>query len=322
MIKIRFMFLKYLILFFFIVTNSFAGRDQQNCEADRPCIDNIYQDGNSIVVEWFSMNGYDHYNVRWEGSDGSIWRQREIPGGYKRSDRLNHVLEPGVGYSASIQGCKKPLIGDSDCSPWTVKGIDIGESESSGDSGTIGEAVGRSMRGETENKTMSTTMAEGTVQDGVNLQGYDYGQFEAWEANDCVQRCSSDNHCRAWTFVKPGTEKPSGHCWLKEQVASPTPCDRCISGIKASSSNSGGFGNPSNRTIRSNIEDGINLQGYDYRQFQAWDLNACVKECSGDYECRAWTFVKPGTEEPSGHCWLKNQISSPTPCDRCISGVK
>ena len=51
--------------------------------------------------------------------------------------------------------------------------------------------------------------------DGVNLPGHDYANFDAPSAFVCRTTCGGESNCQAYTWVKPGIQGPSGHCWLK-----------------------------------------------------------------------------------------------------------
>jgi PAN domain len=54
--------------------------------------------------------------------------------------------------------------------------------------------------------------------------------------------------------------------------------------------------------------DGFNLPGSDYDNFSAGSAMLCTLTCAGDPRCKARTWVKPGIQEPSGHCRLKDRV--------------
>src|SRR4029077_14418879 len=54
--------------------------------------------------------------------------------------------------------------------------------------------------------------------------------------------------------------------------------------------------------------DGTNLPGRDYANFPAPSAFVCRSSCGGESRCQAYTFVKPGIQGPTGHCWLKSSL--------------
>src|SRR6185436_4553754 len=71
------------------------------------------------------------------------------------------------------------------------------------------------------------------------------------------------------------------------------------------------------------VEAGADRPGADYRDYEMTDADAskCALDCSGDEQCRAYTFVKPSDGKP-GRCRLKNKASAKVASDCCVSGVK
>jgi hypothetical protein len=67
--------------------------------------------------------------------------------------------------------------------------------------------------------------------------------------------------------------------------------------------------------------DGFNLPGSDYDNFSAGSPMLCMQTCAGDWRCRAWTWVKPGIQEPGGHCWLKHRVPNLVKDSCCNSGA-
>lgn len=68
--------------------------------------------------------------------------------------------------------------------------------------------------------------------------------------------------------------------------------------------------------------ENTNLNGSDYRSFDTGDVSHCESTCSQEAACRAWTYVRPGVQVPSGKCWLKRSVPEPTLSRCCISGIK
>jgi PAN domain len=54
--------------------------------------------------------------------------------------------------------------------------------------------------------------------------------------------------------------------------------------------------------------DGTNLPGHDYADFNAPSAFVCRTTCGGEARCQAYTWVKPGIQGPTGHCWLKDTL--------------
>lgn len=147
--------------------------------------------------------------------------------------------------------------------------------------------------------------------DGFNMPGSDYDNFNADSAFVCRNTCGGDSRCQGWTWVKPGIQGPGGHCWLKFRI--PTLVrDNCCS--------SGSHENISARDLKA--EDHTNRPGLDYSNFQSSSWSECETACARDGNCAAWSYVRPGIQGPTGHCWLKRQVPHPVNDVGVISGVK
>jgi hypothetical protein len=48
----------------------------------------------------------------------------------------------------------------------------------------------------------------------------------------CLNLCSADAPCKAWTYVKPGVQAPNPRCWLKNTVPEARANSCCTSGVK------------------------------------------------------------------------------------------
>jgi hypothetical protein len=72
-----------------------------------------------------------------------------------------------------------------------------------------------------------------TVESGADRPGADYRDYEVTDPDPsrCALDCSSDEQCKAYTFVKPAGGKP-GHCRLKDRAPAKVPSDCCVSGLK------------------------------------------------------------------------------------------
>jgi hypothetical protein len=72
-------------------------------------------------------------------------------------------------------------------------------------------------------------------------------------------------------------------------------------------------------------EPGTDRPGGDYRNFNLdrADYRLCQAECNRDARCRAWTYVRPGIQDPThARCWLKSSVPNKGPSSCCDSGVK
>ena len=147
--------------------------------------------------------------------------------------------------------------------------------------------------------------------DGTNLPGHDYANFDAPSASVCRASCGGESRCQAYTWVKPGIQGPSGHCWLKDTLPAI---------VKDACCNSGPRNFISKRDLRA--EDKINRPGSDFKNFTTNSWNTCEAACAEDDICMSWTYVRPGVQGPGGHCWLKNRVARPVRDANTVSGVK
>jgi PAN domain len=147
--------------------------------------------------------------------------------------------------------------------------------------------------------------------DGFNLPGSDYANFNAESAFVCRNTCGGDSRCQAWTWVKPGIQGASGHCWLKHRVPTLVKDNCCNSGSRA---------NISARDLKA--EDRTNRPGFDYKNFDTDSWSACESACKGEDQCAAWSYARPGAQRPRGHCWLKVRVPPPVADAGAVSGVK
>lgn len=74
----------------------------------------------------------------------------------------------------------------------------------------------------------------GAMEEGVNLPGMDYRNFELPSADPdlCRRACVSEDRCRSYTYVKPGEQGPKARCWLKYGIPQPERNACCISGTR------------------------------------------------------------------------------------------
>jgi hypothetical protein len=69
---------------------------------------------------------------------------------------------------------------------------------------------------------------------------------------------------------------------------------------------------------------GTDLPGSDYRSAALNDNNptTCKTMCATDAKCLAWTFVKPGVQNPKAMCWLKSAVPPSHANPDATSGIK
>ena len=63
---------------------------------------------------------------------------------------------------------------------------------------------------------------------GEDYVGYNMANLQP---DFCQQSCIDDRQCRAWTYVRPGTQGPQARCFLKKQVPALTQANCCVSGV-------------------------------------------------------------------------------------------
>ncbi|MES2537610.1 MAG: PAN domain-containing protein [Pseudomonadota bacterium] len=142
---------------------------------------------------------------------------------------------------------------------------------------------------------------------GTDRPGSDYSNFELQTPNPamCAARCSNDAQCQAWSYVQPGVQGTLARCWLKNAVPPATAAAFAVSGVRS-------------------FEYDTDRPGSDYSNFELTqaDPAACAARCAGDAQCQGWTYVMPGVQGPSAHCWLKNAVPPSVAADFAVSGVR
>jgi len=147
--------------------------------------------------------------------------------------------------------------------------------------------------------------------DGFNMPGLDYANFNADSSFICRDSCGGDSRCQGWTWVRPGIQGPSGHCWLKFKLPALVKDNCCSSGPRNFISQ---------REMKA--EARTNRPGLDYKHFDMDSWAACEKACAADTSCAAWSYVNPGIQGPHGRCWLKGRVPNPVTDSNVVSGVK
>jgi hypothetical protein len=71
-----------------------------------------------------------------------------------------------------------------------------------------------------------------TFDRSIDRPGLDYSNAPSQGASDCSFACQTENQCRAWAYVRPGIQGPSGRCWLKNAVPRAVRNTCCTSGVR------------------------------------------------------------------------------------------
>lgn len=98
------------------VTSAYAAsfeNDYLGCGAGSPCIDGLYQQGDTIHITWLNY-GSDGYNVLWSrpGNGGQI----HVDGTSATLKTPNHNMT----YTFSVEGCDTHFLARSTCTPWSA----------------------------------------------------------------------------------------------------------------------------------------------------------------------------------------------------------
>lgn len=147
--------------------------------------------------------------------------------------------------------------------------------------------------------------------DNQNRPGNDYANFDAASAFVCSNTCGGESQCKAYTFVRPGIQGPSGRCWLKNPTPQAVSDGCCFSGLHPNGV--GGMMKPEDKTDR---------PGSDFRNFESNGWESCQSACQSSGQCLSWTYARRGVQGPNGVCWLKNAVARPFPNPGTVSGVK
>jgi PAN domain len=146
--------------------------------------------------------------------------------------------------------------------------------------------------------------------DNQNRPGSDYANFDAASAFVCANTCAGESQCKAYTFVRPGIQGPSGHCWLKNATPQAVSDGCCFSGLHP------------NGAGMMRAEDKTDRAGSDINSFEIAGWQNCQSACQNEGSCSSWTYVRPGIQGPGGRCWLKNAVARPFSNPGTVSGVK
>ena len=95
-----------------------AATPTRACPDDRPCFGQAFVDRDGLYFDWddFGGNRYTHYNVRWSRA-GIEERQ------FETRNEFFTIRNPHrqTVYTLKVQGCRRPVIGASTCTPWEAR---------------------------------------------------------------------------------------------------------------------------------------------------------------------------------------------------------
>jgi hypothetical protein len=156
--------------------------------------------------------------------------------------------------------------------------------------------------------------APALAQMGFDRPGGDYAQsrIESRDPADCAMVCERDRRCKAWSFTFPSDPRSSANCWLKNSLPTRVPNSCCVSGV---------HGAGVVELSRGPVENFVDRYGGDYRSLPADSDTDCRTACTGDKNCRAWTFARAGYAGREARCFLKGEIKPPRRAPGLVSGV-
>jgi 1-phosphatidylinositol phosphodiesterase len=156
-----------------------------------------------------------------------------------------------------------------------------------------------------------------SIEFNVNRPGQDYYSFEPTEATSrkCLEACFNQTACKAFTYIRPSSSVPKGRCYLKNGVPAPEANDYTDSGTK--------MARPAAGVYSGLVETNVDRGGMDLQQFDMEEARpeACREACQNNAACRAFTYVKPGSQTAKARCYLKSGVPAPTPNACCESGI-
>jgi hypothetical protein len=71
-----------------------------------------------------------------------------------------------------------------------------------------------------------------TFERNTDRPGSDFSNTASPGAVECSFACQMSNRCRAWTFVRPGLQGPSGRCFFKDPAPPARSSNCCTSGVR------------------------------------------------------------------------------------------
>ena len=74
-----------------------------------------------------------------------------------------------------------------------------------------------------------------TFERNTDRPGRDYNNTASAGAVECSFACQAETRCRAWTYVKPGIQGPSGRCFFKDPAPRKRANRCCTSGLRKGS---------------------------------------------------------------------------------------
>ena len=91
-----------------------SAEAQGNCAADRPCLGPIYNRGTDLIIEWSDPGRSNHWNFGWSRDGIDTWSDFDV----KNRGFTIHNFHRNTRYQFRVQGCYKPPVQRSICSPY------------------------------------------------------------------------------------------------------------------------------------------------------------------------------------------------------------
>ncbi|WP_158079767.1 phosphatidylinositol-specific phospholipase C domain-containing protein [Archangium sp. Cb G35] len=172
-------------------------------------------------------------------------------------------------------------------------------------------------------KNADVGLSSGLLETGVDRYGGDdYRNFDMEEPvpEQCREACRNEYpYCQSFSYNKPGVQGPKARCYLKRSIPAPVPNACCDSGVITSA-----LPDAPVPTTGTSIEFNVDRPGQDYFEFEPAEATPkkCLEACFSQAECKAFTYIRPGSLAPRGRCYLKNGVPAPVANANTDSGTK
>lgn len=146
---------------------------------------------------------------------------------YQFSGKASSLIVRVRGWTMAMEAPERGGGGDSHrhrAPPATTEMMQVGEIlPVKGGAATIAEA---------QPLVTDTDLGALTLEPSTDRPGHNYKDFSLAEprADNCRAACAADPKCMAYTYVNPGVQGNSAHCWLKHTASPAKPASCCASG--------------------------------------------------------------------------------------------
>ncbi|WNG19050.1 phosphatidylinositol-specific phospholipase C domain-containing protein [Cystobacter fuscus] len=173
-------------------------------------------------------------------------------------------------------------------------------------------------------KSAGAGLSSGLLETNVDRQGGDdYRSFDMTEPvpEQCRDACRNEYpYCQSFSYSKPGLQTGSkARCYLKRSIPTPVPNACCDSGVITNA-----LADAPVSTQGTSIEFNVDRPGQDYFAFEPTEATPrkCLEACFNQADCKAFTYVRPGSVAPKGRCYLKNGVPAPVASTNTDSGTR